>query len=341
MKVLVTGAGGHLGYNLVAALLEAGHQVRGSVRSLADSAGVARLEALGPVEVVEAQLESQASLRAAMDGIEGLAHTAAVYQLYAPGREAEIVSASLDGVERALRAAADAGVRRVVQTSSIVSLPMTPPGSPPVTEADWATDLRVPYFRGKTLAERRAWELSTELGLDLVTVLPGAFAGPGFVRPTPTVDLVHSIMKGAMELAAPPLDYPYVDVRDVAAAHVMALVSGAKGRFIAINEPIPTFTEIARLMHDIDPRIGAPKFTLPRFVMPVLPFLDGLQSRISGSGRTLTPDMAETMRGRTFNISSARIRRELGWAPRVTLRQSLADTIAAVRSMHGAGAAKT
>ncbi len=143
-----------------------------------------------------------------MDGMEALAHTAAVYQLYAPGREAAIVSASVDGVERALRAAADAGIRRVVQTSSIVSLPMTPPGSPAVTEADWATDLRVPYFRGKTLAERRAWELSKELGLDLVTVLPGAFAGPGFARPTPTVDLVHSIMKGAMELAAPPLDYP-------------------------------------------------------------------------------------------------------------------------------------
>ncbi len=61
MKVLVTGAGGHLGYNLVAALLEAGHQVRGSVRSLADTAAVTRLQALGPVEVVAAQLESQAS----------------------------------------------------------------------------------------------------------------------------------------------------------------------------------------------------------------------------------------------------------------------------------------
>lgn len=126
----------------------------------------------------------------------------------------------------------------------------------------------------------------------------------------------------------------------MAAAHVLALVTGATGRYIVINEPIPTLAEIARLMHDIDPRIGAPKFTLPRFVMSVLPFLDGLQSRIGGSERTLTPEMAQTMRGRTFNISSQRIRRELGWAPKITLRQSLADTIAVIRDMPGAGSGK-
>lgn len=330
MKVLVTGAGGHLGWNLVAALLDAGHQVRASIRSLDDGPAVARLTALGPVEVVEAQLESEAALRAAMDGVEGLIHAAAVYQLHAPGRDAQIVSASLDGVTRALRAAADARVRRIVLTSSIVTLPMVPPGAPAVTEADWATDLGVPYFRAKTLAERRAWELAPELGLDLVTVLPGAFGGPGFHRPTPTIDLIDAIAKGAMDLAAPPVDYPYLDVRDVAAAHLLALTSGAGGRFIAIDEPIPTMAEIAHLMHAIDPRIGAPKFTLPRFLLPLLPMLDGLNSRISGARRTMTPEMARIMRGRTYNLSSARIRGELGWEPKISLRQSLADTIAAL-----------
>ena len=71
----------------------AGHDVRASLRSREDAAAVARIEALGPVEVVAAQLESEASLRAAMEGIEGLVHAAAIYQLFAPGRDAAIVSA--------------------------------------------------------------------------------------------------------------------------------------------------------------------------------------------------------------------------------------------------------
>ena len=332
MKVLVTGAGGHLGINLVKALLAAGHEVRGSIRSADDTDAVGALEALGDVEVVGARLESQPQLRAAMQGMDAVCHTAAVYQLYAPGRDAEIVSASVDGMERALRAARDAGVGRVVLTSSIVSLPMRSPGAPAVTEADWATDLRVPYFRAKTLAEQRAWDLARELGLDLVTILPGAFAGPGFRRPTPSVDLIASIMKGAMELAAPHGTYPYVDVRDVADAHVLALGPKAEGRYIAIEEPIPTFAAIARLMHEIDPRIPRPKLVLPAFTTRALPLLERINSLLGGTPRTMTPEIAATMAGKTFDISSARIRSQLGWAPKIGLRQSLADTIAALRS---------
>jgi dihydroflavonol-4-reductase len=339
MKVLVTGAGGHLGYNLVGALAGAGHWVRGSLRALGDAAAVARLEAAGATEVVAAPLESATALRAAMDGMDTLAHTAAVYLLHAPGRDAEIVAASLEGVDRAFRAAKDAGIRRIVLTSSVVSLPLTRPGSPPVDESVWADDLRVPYFRAKTLAEQRAWELARELGLDLVTILPGPFAGPGFIRNTPTVDLVEAIMRGAMDLAAPPVAYPYVDVRDVADAHVLALDSSATGRFITVNEPIPMLADIAREMHGIDSRIRKPLMTLPAFTMPVLPFLEGIASWIGGSPRTLTPDMAATMRGRVFNASSARIRRELGWTPAISLRQSLADTITEIRARDARAAA--
>ena len=337
MKVLVTGAGGHLGFNLIGALVAAGHEVRGSLRSLADGRAVARLKAAGARDVVAAPLESEPRLRAAMDGMDALVHTAAVYLLHAPGRDAEIVSASVDGVERAFRAAGDARIRRIVLTSSIVTLPMTPPGAPAVDESRWAEDLRVPYFRAKTLAERRAWELGKELGLDLVTVLPGAFGGPGFARNTPTIDLVEAIMKGAMRIAAPPVAYPYLDVRDVASAHVLALESGATGRFIAIAEPIPSLTEVAQAMHGVDRRVAKPLVTLPAFTMPVLPWLESLASMLDKTARTMTPEMAATMRGRTFNISSARIRRELGWQPAISMRQSLADTMQAIRTLSGAG----
>ena len=139
-------------------------------------------------------------------------------------------------------------------------------------------------------------------------------------------------MKGAMRLAAPPVAYPYIDVRDVARAHVLALDSGKGGRFVAIAEPIPSLGDIARSMNAIDPRIGKPFLTLPAFTMPVMPWLEGLASVLDGTARTMTPEMAATMHGRTFNITSARIRRELGWQPAISLRQSLADTMDAIRA---------
>lgn len=332
MKVLVTGANGHLGTNLVAALLAAGHQVRGSVRSIADASRTDHLKALGPVELVEADIEREPSLRAAMDGVEAVMHAAAVYQLYAPGQEAAIIRASVEGVNAAMRAARDAGVRKVVLTSSVVTLPLTAPGARPSTEADWSNDLRVPYIRAKAMGERRAWELANELKVDLVSVLPGAFGGPGFQRNTPTIDLIEAILKGAMELAAPPVNYPYVDVRDVARAHILALEQDKPGRFIAVNDRQPSMTEIAQTMHAIDPAIPAPKLTLPSFLMPVLPLLDAVNSRINRTPRSMTPDLAGTLKGRVWNISNQRIRRELGWAPQVSVKQSLADTIAALRS---------
>ena len=87
MKILVTGANGHLGTNLVAALLEAGHTVRGSVRRLSDRAKYAHVQVLGAVELVEADLDRPQTLRTAMDGVEAVFHAAAVYSLHAPGQE--------------------------------------------------------------------------------------------------------------------------------------------------------------------------------------------------------------------------------------------------------------
>jgi dihydroflavonol-4-reductase len=333
MRVLVTGANGHLGANLVAQLLAAGHQVRGSVRDAGDSARTAHIAALGEVEIVTAELDDARSLRAAMDGMDAVMHTAAVYQLYAPGQEQAILRASVEGIEAALRAAKDAGVRKVVLTSSVVTLPLVVPGGPASTEEHWASDLRVPYLRAKTLGEQKAWELSKALGIDLVSILPGAFGGPGFRRPTPTIDLVDAIARGALQIIAPPINYPYVDVRDVAHAHVLALEKNARGRFIAVNDHQPTLAEMARTMNEIDRSIPAPLVTLPGMLMPMMPLLDALSSRINDTPRSMTPDLAGTLSGKQWRLANDKIRRELGWEPMVSMRDSLADTIEALRAL--------
>lgn len=331
MRVLITGANGHLGTNLVRELLAVGHAVRGSVRSLGDPSRTAHLRALGPIELVEADLENPASLRTAMDGMDAVFHTAAVYTLFAPGREADIIRASVVGVEAAMRAAKDAGVKRIVVTSSSATLPLRRLGDPPATEADWTSDLRVPYLRAKTEGERRAWELADELDLDLATVLPGAFGGPGFERNTPTIDFVEAIMRGALQLGAPPINYPWVDVRDVARAHALVMEKGGRQRYIVVNDRQPSVTEIARTMHAIDTSVPRPLVTLPSFLMPVLPLLEGLASRMAGTPRSMTGELAGTLKGRLWHISNEKIRRELGWEPHYSIKQSLADTMAAIR----------
>jgi dihydroflavonol-4-reductase len=332
MEVLVTGANGHLGTNLVKDLLAAGHHVRASVRRLSDPARTEHLRALGPVELVEADLDRPPTLRAAMDGIEAVLHAAAVYALYAPGQDDAIVRASVAGIDATMRAAKDAGVKRVILTSSVAALPLTAPGAPPSDETMWASDLRVPYIRAKTEGERLAWKLADELGIDIASVLPGAFGGPGFDRNTPTIDLVEAIMKGALQLGAPPVNYPWVDVRDVSRAHIQVLEKGARGRYAAVNDAHPTVTEIATLLATIDPKIPRPLMTFPAFIMPILPWLEAASSLISPAPRMMTPELSAMLRGRISNISNAKIRRELGWEPRISLTQSLADTLTAIRT---------
>ena len=333
MKILVTGANGHLGNNLVAALLKAGHTVRGSVRDAADPARTRHLAAQGPVELVSADVESEPALRAAMDGIDAVFHTAAVYTLFAPGRENEIIRASVEGVRNAMRAAKDARVRRFVLTSSCVALPLTRPGATPSTAEDWASDLAVPYIRAKTEAEKLGWKLADELKIDFAAVLPGAFGGPGFQRNTPTIDFVESIMKGSLQFGAPPINYPWVDVRDVVRAHLLVLEKGARGRFTAVNPHQPMLAEIAATMNAIDTSVPRPLMTLPGFVLPLVPWLEGVASRMTGAPRSMSPELAGLLHGKIWNISTEKSERELGWSPGVSLSQSLADTMSAIRAL--------
>jgi dihydroflavonol-4-reductase len=341
MRVLVTGANGHLGLNLVPQLLARGHKVRGSVRSIADSRKTAPLRALGNVELVEADLYKPTQVRAALEGIDVLFHLAAVYA-YVPtlGREEEeVVRPSVEGADNVLRAAADAKVGKVVFTSSLVTLPLTKSGAPPSTEEDWTEDLRTPYLRAKTLGERRAWELAREFRIDLVTLLPGGFYGPGFVRNTPSIDLIECIMLGYFRTGIPNINVPYVDVRDVVSAHLLAAEQDCSGRFIVCNDRFPTLREVNEIMHQIDASVPSPLVQLPNAMLAAAPFFDRLNRLLLGTPRIMTPEFAATMRGKIWNASNARIKRELGWKQSVPLDVSLNDTMQQIRLNRAKGAA--
>ena len=335
MKTLVTGANGHLGFNLVKELLKTDHTIRGSIRSLENTQNVQRLESLGDVEIVEASLDRPDQLTAAMEGIDVLFHAAAVYSYTEPDREQEIIDASLKGIENTFYAAYAAKVKKIVLTSSVVTLPLTTPGAPPSDENDWTDDTRVPYLKAKTEGEKLAWDIAKDKNLYMVSVLPGAIGGPGFVKNTPTIDMLEALMMGSMRMGVIQMNYPYVDVRDVASAHILAGEKDCEGRFIVCNDSSPMFREIVETMHGIDSKIPLPLMTLPNFMLGAAGFFDKFNHLVLGTPLTASPELMATMKGKEWNFSNQRIKDTLGWQPQFSLEQSLRDTIDEIKKLKG------
>ena len=332
MNILVTGANGHLGFNLVSQLLQTDHKIRGSIRSFKDTSKLERIKAAGDVEVVAADLNSYDQLREAMEGIDILFHTAAIYAYVAPGKDSEIINASIKGIENAFHAAADAKIKKIILTSSVVALPLTLPDAPPSTEADWAEDLKVPYIRAKTEGEKLAWEIAEQLNINLVTILPGAITGPGFVRNTPTIDMIEAMKLGAMRLGVPNMNYPLVDVRDVATAHIMAAEQDCDGRFAVCNDEFPSFKSMLETLHKIDPKIPLPWMVMPDFMLFAMGMFDKFNKFTLGSPLVVLPDLMKTLKDKVWNVSNQRIKDNLGWRQQISMEQSLSDTLEAINA---------
>jgi dihydroflavonol-4-reductase len=288
------------------------------------------------VELVETDLDQPRTLERAAAGVDVLFHVAGAYALCEPQRDEELQRVAVDGMAAMLRAAGAAGVRKVVLTSSVLCVPLTTPGAPPSTEADWNHDGRLPYARAKTAGERLAIELAGQLGLPLVTVLPGSIGGPGFGRATPTIDLLDTMRRGGFRVAVPRANLPYVDVRDVARAHRLAGESAFDGRFIIANDEQPDFRTLIEQMHAIDASVPLPQTTLPDLLIGLAPWFDRLNARTLGTPRCAPPEMIAMTRGKRFNVSSRRAAELLGWRPQVSLAQSLRDTLAALRERDAA-----
>ena len=340
MNVLVTGANGHVGNNLCRALVERGYRVRASVRSLEDPAKSAPLSGLCDVDLVALDVRDAARFDAVAEGVDILFHVAATYALYTGSREKdeEMARDSVEGVENALRSAARRHVRKVVLTSSITTLPMRELGEAAATEQNWRTDLRLPYYRAKTLAEQRAWALAKELGVELVSILPGAIGGPGFYRRTPSTDFIESILMGSMRLGAPRGNLPYVDIRDVVDGHILAAERAVKGRFILCNDRAPELRELTEILHGIDPSIARAPWLIPDALVGALPMLEALSAKLLGSPRLMTAELIAGSKGKLWCLSNARARAELGWAPRIPLETSLLDTLITLRHLRAAEA---
>ena len=332
---LVTGANGHLGYNLARQLRDAGWQVRCSVRDPSDPSRTAHLRAAGLDDLVRLDVRDGKSFVAAAAGMDVIFHVAATYRYWTEGAEADagMIRDSREGAANAVQAAAASGARRLVLTSSIVAVPLSDRRDETKDETDWQQDFRLPYFRAKTEAERDAWQLAERSGVDMVAVLPGAIIGPGFQRRTTSTDIIENIMLGSFRMGRPNSNFPTVDVRDAARAHVMVASRPCEGRFIACNDRLPDFGELVEAMRAVDPRVPRSLMVMPDAMLSMLPFFDRLSAKLMKTRRLASPEFASAIRGKWWNFSNARARKELGWEPEIPLSDSLLATMTRIREI--------
>src|SRR5262245_28447571 len=221
--VLVTGGSGFIGSHCILQLLAAGHQVRTTVRSLKREQDVRALLRVGGAEpggrlpLAAADLELAAGWAGAVAGCEYVLHVASPFPSSVPKHEDQLIVPARDGALRVLRAARDAGVRRVVLTSSFAAIGYGHPvQSTPFDEKSWTNlaspDVQ-PYVKSKTIAERAAWDFIAKEGgsLELSVVNPVAVFGPVLGRDYSTsIILIQRLMDGAMP-GCPRISFGVID----------------------------------------------------------------------------------------------------------------------------------
>ena len=263
-RVLVTGVSGFIAKHVALELLNAGYEVRGTLRALNKADQVRRSLSkagadIGRLDFVAADLVKDEGWEDAAAGCAGVMHVASPFPIAQPrGRDA-LTPAARDGALRVLRASKNA--ERIVMTSSLVAVMYRPnrPKVLTVTEEDW-TDINwralSPYVISKTQAEKAAWDLATTEGFRhrLTSVNPGFVFGPALDDDIgASLDTIRLFLKGAYP-AVPPASFPVVDVRDVAALHVRALETPETGgrRLLAASET-KSLKEICDILREAFP----------------------------------------------------------------------------------------
>ena len=328
VQVTVTGATGFIALHCIAQLLTAGYRVRGTIRSRTRADDVRRaLEAtpgLDRLELCEASLTADTGWADAVAGSRFVLHTASPVPTRQPRYEAELIAPAREGTLRVLRAATDAGVARVVVTSSVAAVLSghAREADRVFSEHDWS-DLtgRMPaYSRSKTLAEQAAWAFvdaqPAARRLELVTINPCFVLGPSLAgADNASNEIVRKLMAREMP-GVPRLMFSLVDVRDVADAHLRAMtVPAAAGRRFIVSEGEYWYVEIARMLADAGHRV--PTRVVPDWAVRVLSWFDP------------TVRLVVVRLGRESHVSSASARDVLGWSTR-GIRETLRDTATSI-----------
>ncbi|PYX47551.1 MAG: epimerase [Acidobacteria bacterium] len=333
--VLVTGGSGFVGAHCILQLLAAGYRVRTTVRSLKREGDVRAMLNEGGAQPGDrlsftvADLEEDAGWAESVVGCDYVLHVASPFPSNIPNHEDELIVPAREGALRVLRAARDAGVKRVVLTSSFAAIGYGhPPQSAPFNETNW-TDPNgkgvTAYAKSKTVAEHAAWDFISKEGgaLELSVVNPVGIFGPVLGADYSTsILIVQRMMDGAIP-GVPRLYFGAVDVRDVADLHIRAMTHpAAKGeRFLAVAGDFMAMLDIARVLKS---RMGASPRRVPTRQLPN--WLVHLAALRDSAVKQILPEL-----GKVKNATSAKAQRTLGWTPRSNEESIVATAESLVR----------
>ena len=319
MTTLITGANGFLGSALARQLLEQGRRLRALVRPGSDRRNLEQLD----LELVEGDLTDTASLQQSVKGCSDLFHVAADYRLWIPD-PARMYRTNVDGTRNLLRAAADAGVSRIVYTSSVATLGINRDRTP-ANESTTVSlaDMVGHYKRSKFLAEQAVWELFEQQGLPVVIVNPSTPIGPRDIKPTPTgriiVDTLRKKMPAYVDTG---LNIAHVD--DVAHGHLLAFERGKAGRRYILGGENLSLQTILGIICDYA-ALPPPRVRLPHNAVYPFAWLAEQWAQVSGKEPFATVDGVK-MAQKFMYFSSDRAQQELGYTPRPA-RHAIEDSV--------------
>jgi dihydroflavonol-4-reductase len=339
MKALVTGATGFVGAHLARLLLDRGTAVRCLVRPAGAAAGqgtpatrrarttttTARRQDLLAglaVEIAPGDLREPAALRDAVAGCDVVYHCAADYRLYAPD-PGEMYAANVTGTENLLAACAQAGTSRVVYTSSVGALGLRPDGEPADETTPVSLDAMIgPYKRSKFQAERVAEQWAAR-GLPVVTVNPSTPVGDGDVKPTPTGQMVVDFLERRFP-AYVDTGLNLIDVRDVAAGHLLAAEKGRAGERYILGHRNMTLKEILDELALLT-GLPSPRVRVPHWLPLGVAYATTAVARLTGRPPRATPEAVRMSRHRMYFAADKAVR-ELG-LPQSPIEPALARAV--------------
>jgi dihydroflavonol-4-reductase len=317
MTVVVTGASGHLGANLVRELLERGERVRALVRSR-DPEALLGLD----VEQVEGDVEDRGSLEAAFDGAEIVYHLAAVISIVGDP-DGTVERVNVEGTENVARAALARGVRRMVHTCSVHAFNMRPRDEPVSEQTERCVctpGVHNAYDRTKAEGERRVRALIEE-GLDAVIVHPTGVIGPWDFKPSRMGQVFLSLYRRKLPSLVDG-GFDFVDVRDVIQGMIGAAEKGRTGESYLFSGSYRRVGELARMAEQVT-GVRPPRFESPMWLARVgAPFME-LAAKVTGAEPLYTAESLEALRANS-RLDNTKARTELGFAPRAT-QESVLD----------------
>lgn len=316
-QVLVTGGSGFIAVHIILKLLKKGYGVRTTLRTMSRQDEIKGMLTKGGVtdftnlEFIQADLSNDANWLDAATGMTYVIHVASPTPATRPEDGDAMVKMAVDGVLRVMKAARAANVKRVVLTSASGAVIAGQGAHPELfTEDDW-TDLSSnidAYQRSKTLAEQAAWEFAKHENLELSAVNPVAVMGPVLGQDfSHSNQIIRSMLNGKMPLLLK-IGFDYVDVRDVADLHLLAMTKEAAAgqRFLATANENLTYKEEAIILRENLGSVGEKVSTreIPDFLVRFLAiFKKDLR-------------MPATFLGQNTSCSNAKAKNLLGWQPR-------------------------